>query len=179
AFTFRLTRPGNIRMDPALGGGALMDVGCYCVNVSRTMAGGEPVTAQARANWAPTGVDAELTGVLVFEHGVTAHFDCALTMERSEFYEVAGTEAWVRVADAFLPGTGEATIHEQRGRAAERIHRVPGADEYRIMVERFAESVLNDTPVPHPAEEAARNMRAIEALYRSAREGGVPVAVEG
>jgi xylose dehydrogenase (NAD/NADP) len=178
AFSFRLTRPGNIRMDPALGGGALMDVGCYCVNVSRTMVGGEPVAAQARANWAPSGVDAELTGVLIFEDGITAHFDCALTMERSEFYEVAGTEAWVRVGDAFLPGTGESTIREQHGRGRQEIHSVPGADEYRIMVERFAESALNDTPVPYPAEEAARNMRAIEALYRSARAGGAPVTVE-
>ncbi|MCG6958224.1 MAG: Gfo/Idh/MocA family oxidoreductase, partial [Gemmatimonadetes bacterium] len=56
AFTFRLTRPGNIRMDPDLGGGALMDVGCYCVNVSRTVVGGEPVAAQARAHWAASGV---------------------------------------------------------------------------------------------------------------------------
>jgi xylose dehydrogenase (NAD/NADP) len=178
AFTFRLTRPGNIRMDPDLGGGALMDVGCYCVNVSRTVVGGEPVAAQARAHWAASGVDAELTGILLFEDGVTAHFDCSLTMERSEFFEVAGTEAWIRVADAFLPGTGETTIHEQRGRGKEETHTVPGADEYRTMVERFAESALNDTPVPYPAEEAARNMRAIEALYRSARAGGVPVTVE-
>lgn len=179
AFTFRLTKPGNIRMDPALGGGALMDVGCYCVNVSRTMVGAEPVEAQAWATWASSGVDAELTGVLLFDNGVTAHFDCALTMERAEFYEVAGTDGLLRVPSAFLPGADDAPIHEQRGREGEHTHSVPGADEYRIMVERFAESALQDTPVPYPAGEAAANMLAIEALYRSAREGGTPVAVRG
>ena len=136
------------------------------------------MTARAWANWAHSGVDAELTGALLFESGVTAHFDCALTMERSEFYELAGTEASLRVPAAFLPGTGETTIHEQRGRGQDQVHVLPGADEYRIMVERFADSALNDAPVPYPAEEAGRNMRAIEALYRSARAGGMPVTVE-
>jgi D-xylose 1-dehydrogenase (NADP+, D-xylono-1,5-lactone-forming) len=179
AFTFRLTRPDNIRLDAALGGGALMDVGCYCVNVTRTMAGAEPVEAQAWATWGPTGVDVELTGALRFETGLTAHFDCALTMERSEFYEVAGTDAWVRVPSAFLPGTADAPIEERRGRAEAIAHVVPGVDEYRVMVEEFADSVLHDRAVAYPAEEAARNMLVIEALYGSAHAGGAPVRVAG
>ena len=84
SFTFRLTRPDNIRMDPELGGGALMAVGCYCVNMARTVAGAEPLEVQARASWAEAGVDAELTGMMWFADGVMAHFDCALTQERCE-----------------------------------------------------------------------------------------------
>jgi predicted dehydrogenase len=53
AFTFRLTNPDNIRLNPELGGGALMDVGCYCVNVSRTVAGQEPMEVQALVTWVP------------------------------------------------------------------------------------------------------------------------------
>lgn len=171
-FTFRLTRPGNIRMDAGLGGGALMDVGCYCVNVSRTMAGAEPVAVQARANWAPSGVDAELTGILHFAEGLLAHFDCALTVERSEAYEVAGEEGLLRVPSAFLPGTADAVIEEHRGRGERTDHVVPGADEYRLMVEHFAECVATGAPPRWGAAEAALNMRVIEALYRSARTGG-------
>jgi xylose dehydrogenase (NAD/NADP) len=178
AFTFRLARRDDIRLDAALGGGALMDVGCYCVNVSRTVVGAEPVEAQAVATWTPSGVDAELTGVLRFEDGAVAHFDCALTTARRELFEVAGTEGWLGVPSAFLPGTGDAHIHEHRGRHAESVHTVPGADEYRIMVERFALSVLDDGPVPYPPEDAARNMRVIEALYRSARASGAPRPVQ-
>jgi predicted dehydrogenase len=77
AFTFRLSRPDNIRFDPALGGGALMDVGCYCVNVSRTLAAAEPVEVQAWANWGATGVEADRS--LRFASGLHAHFDCSLS----------------------------------------------------------------------------------------------------
>jgi predicted dehydrogenase len=175
SFTFRLTRPDNIRLDPELGGGALMDVGCYCVNVSRTMAGAEPVEVQATANWTDRGVDEELAGTLRFPGDVLAVFDCSLTMERCEFYEVAGTDGHLRIESSFLPGTGDAPILHHRGREGVSTELVPGADEYQVMVEHFADCVLNDRPLRYPAEEAALNMKTIEALYRSARAGGAPV----
>jgi len=177
SFTFRLTRPENIRWSPELGGGALMDVGCYCVNVSRTMAEAEPVEVQATANWTDRGVDRELAGTLRFESGVIAHFDCALTLERNEAYELAGTDGLLRVPAAFLPGTDDAAIHHERGRAGTETEIVAGVDEYRLMVEHFADAVLHDRPFRYPVEEAALNMRVIEALYRSARQGGAPVSI--
>ena len=176
-FTFRLTKPDNIRWSAELGGGALMDVGCYCVNVSRTMAGAEPVEAQAFADWADSGVDRRLAGVLRFEHGVMAQFDCSLSAERREWYELAGTEGSLTVPAAFLPGTDDTVIHERHGRRDPIEHVVPGEDEYRLMVEHFAEVVLGRERLRYSATEAARNMRAIEALYASARAGGRPVEV--
>jgi predicted dehydrogenase len=178
AFTFRLTRPGNIRLDATLGGGALMDVGCYCVNVSRTMAGSEPVEVQAWASWAPTGVDSELSGALRFDGGLVAHFDCALDLERREVYEVAGTDASITVDTGFLPGPGNVTIVEHRGRGQEVRHEIKGADEYILMVEHFADCALNDRPLRYDAAEAGANAAVLEALYRSARSGGQPVAVD-
>ncbi len=172
AFTFRLTKPDNIRLQPELGGGALMDVGCYCVNVSRTVAGSEPLEVQALAEWGASGVDTQMAGTMRFADGLLAQFDCALTLERREFYEIAGTEGHLRVPAAFLPGTGEAQIHQHRGRDDRETHTVEGIDEYRLMVEHFAECVLDDLPLRYDAAEAARNMRVIEALYRSARNGG-------
>lgn len=177
SFTFKLTRPDNIRWDPELGGGALMDVGCYCVNVSRTIAGAEPVEAQAFAKWSDRGVDSELVGTLRFPDDVVAHFDCALTMERNEVFEAAGTDGVISVPSAFLPGTDDAPIHLDRGREGRSTDVVPGVDEYRLMVEHFADAVLTDEPFRYPATEAAANMRVIEALYRSARNGGRPEAV--
>lgn len=186
AFTFKLTRPDNIRLNRELGGGSLMDVGCYCVNVSRTLAGTEPVAVQATARWtegfmdggAGTAVDDEMTGILHFPRGVTAHFDCALTMERCEFAEAAGTEGVLRMESAFLPGTGDVVLREERGRGDPLTHGIPGADEYRLMVEHFADCVLYDRPVRYSALEAAANMRVITALYRSAAKGGAVVEVD-
>lgn len=177
AFTFRLVKPGNIRMDPALGGGALMDVGCYCVNVSRTVAGAEPVEVRADAVRAETGVDRRLAGTLVFEGGLIAQFDCALDLERRELCEVAGPEGCLIMPGAFLPGTDDVPIIEARGRAGETVHTVGGADEYVRMVEHFAECAIHGRPPRYGADEAARNMRVIEALYRSARSGGRPVEI--
>jgi len=174
AFTFRLTNPDNIRLRPELGGGSLMDVGCYCVNVSRTLAGAEPVEAQAYASWGSTGVDEQMAGTLRFADGLLAQFDCALTLERREFYQVAGPKGHIEVPSAFLPGTGDTTIYEHHGRRGTTAHAIPGLDEYQAMVEHFADCVLRGEPVRYPPAEAAANMRAIEALYRSARHGGRP-----
>ena len=175
SFTFRLTNPGNIRLSAELGGGSLMDVGCYCVNVMRTMMGLEPVEVHATANWAESGVDEELVGVLRFADGAMGHFDCSLTTERREFYEASGTDGTLVVDDAFLPGTGPVEIVEDRGRREGAVHTVSGVDEYRLMVGHFADCILHDRPVRYPAAEAARNMAVIEALYASARAGGVGV----
>jgi len=166
AFTFRVTKPDNIRLRPDLGGGALMDVGCYCVNISRTVVGLEPVEVQAFAQSGSSGVDEQMAGTLRFPNGVLAQFDCALTMERREEYEVAGTDAYLRVPAAFLPGIGDTVIYEHRGRGDVIEHRVAGVDEYRLMVEHFADCVLNDRPLRYTAAEAAQNMRVIESLYR-------------
>jgi xylose dehydrogenase (NAD/NADP) len=172
AFTFRLTRPDNIRLKPELGGGSLMDVGCYCVNISRTAAGAEPVEVQALARWGRSGVDEQMVGTLRFANGLLAQFDCALTLERREVYELAGTEALLSVPAAFLPGEEDAAIQETRSRGSQEQHETHGVDEYRLMAEHFADCILHDRPPRYPASEAAANMRVIEALYRSAREDG-------
>jgi predicted dehydrogenase len=177
AFTFRLTRPDNIRLQPELGGGALMDVGCYCVNISRTVVGSEPVEVQAFAHWTASRVDEQLLGTLRFENGVMAQFDCALNLERREIVEIVGTQGRLDVPAAFLPGTSDARILETHGREEPIVHTVPGEDQYRVMVEHFADCALHDRPLRYPAAEAAANMRVIEALYESARRSGTPVPV--
>ena len=177
AFTFRLNNADNVRLRPEMGGGSLMDVGCYCVNVSRTIAGAEPVAVQAVAHQGPSGVDEQMVGTLRFEDGLLAQFDSALNMVRRESCLVAGTDAYLTVPSAFLPGTDDVVIQEHGGRDGTTEHTVAGVDEYRLMVEHFADCVLNDRAVRYSAEEAALNMTVIAALYESARRGGEIVEV--
>jgi len=177
AFTFRLTQPDNIRLDPGLGGGALMDVGCYCVNLARTVTGEEPVEVQAHARWTPSGVDGGLTGSLLFPGGTVAQFDCALDMERRESALICGTDGWLEIPNTFLPGTRAVPIVDVRGRGERIVHEVEGADEYRRMVDHFATCVRSDETPRYDAREAGRNLRVIEALYRSARSAGRPEVV--
>jgi predicted dehydrogenase len=177
SFSFRLRSVDDIRMKPELGGGSLMDVGCYCVNVSRTLAGSEPVEVHAYASWSNAGVDEQMAGTLRFADGLLAQFDCGLSLERREIYQAAGPEGHLDVPSAFLPGTADTTIAEHHGREVVKEHTVSGTDEYRLMVEHFADCVLNDRRVRYQPAEAAANMRVIEALYRSARNEGRPEAV--
>lgn len=176
-FTFRLTRPDNIRLDPEMGGGALLDVGCYCVNVSRSVAGHEPVEVQAWSRTTDRGVDAQLSGMLRFDNGLVAHFDCALDMERRELYEIGGSDASVTVDWGFAPGKVATAMIERRANREEARHEFGVVDQYRIMVEHFADCALNNRPLRYDAREAAANMAVIEALVASARDSGAVVAV--
>ncbi len=178
AFTFRLTRPGNIRLRADLGGGALMDVGCYCVDISRRLAGALPVEAQAWATIGGTGVDTQLAGTLRFASGLVAQFDCALDIERREFVEVVGTDGVLLADQIFVSGSGPVEIVERRGRGAEVRHPFAGEDPYQRMTEHFADAVLADEPVRYGIADAAGTLAIIEALKRSLAEGGRPVPVE-
>jgi D-xylose 1-dehydrogenase (NADP+, D-xylono-1,5-lactone-forming) len=175
AFTYRLTRLNNIRLRPDLGGGSLLDVGCYCVNISRTLAGAEPVEVQAYARWSQSGVDEQMSGTLRFSDGLVAQFNCALFMERNEVYEVAGTDGYLIIEAAFLPGKGDVTINEYRSKGEREQHNIKGANEYQLMVEEFADCIQQNRLPRYTASEAVLNMRVIEALFQSALLEGKPV----
>jgi len=176
SFTFRVTSPANIRLQPDLGGGSLMDVGCYCVNVARTLFDAEPIEVQAYAIWAASGVDEQIIASLCFGGDRWAQFDCALTLARRETYQVVGADGVIDVPVAFLPGASDTQIHIRDVQGA-RVETIAGADEYQLMVEHFADCVRGPVTPRYPAAEAAANMRAIAALYRSARNGGRPEPV--
>ena len=178
AFTFKLVRPDNIRFFPELGGGCLYDLGCYCVDASRLLAGSEPVEAQAFAQWNDKGVDTELTGTLRFESGAIAHFDCSFMMERREFVEAAGVDgAIASPSGTFVNSTDEAEVIEYRGREPQIVHSVPGDNHYKLMVEHFADVVRGAVTLRYGIAESIGNLNAIEALYESARASGKPVPV--
>jgi predicted dehydrogenase len=165
AFTFRVRDTGNIRFDPALGGGALYDVGCYCINIIRTLSGEEPDQVTAQAHWSG-GVDDILVGTLHLG-GVLAHFDCALTLPRREFIELVGTEGVLEATSPFVVGHDSVTITERHEGQEDTNHTVPGADEYQLMAEHFADCVLHDKSLRYPISDATHNMKAIDALYKA------------
>ncbi len=175
AFTFIASAPrANIRFRPDLGGGALYDVGCYTVNVSR-MALGEPEEVFASGTIGASGVDEQVAAVLRFRGGRAALIDCGLTLPRREEYEIVGTEGRVTVPAAFLPGTADAEMVVVRG-ADRRVITVPGADEYQQMIEHFGNVVMGRSRATLSPEDATANVRALEALLASVRSAA-PQAV--
>ncbi len=176
AFTFRLRNQDNIRYDPAMGGGALMDVGCYCVNISRLMAGREPLSVQARASWAKSGVDEQLTAILDFGAGLTAHFDCALNLARRERCIVAGTEGYLSLPMVFLPGEDPTQLDLVKGRRTDQIQTFDSVNEYQLIAEDFMRSIQGEAPA-FPITDSTANLRVIQALLESARQDGQPVKI--
>ncbi len=169
SFTFAVQQPANIRLRADLGGGALYDVGCYTINVSRMLLG-EPEEVTAFGQIGESGVDELVGGVLRFDGGRVAVIDCGLRISRRQEYEVVGTQGRLTVPAAFLPGTADAEIHLVRGTESS-VLTVPGVDEYQCMVEQFGDAVLSDSPPGLSPDDAVGTVRVIEALHASLGSG--------
>ena len=171
-FTFTLV-DDPARLDPLLAGGALMDVGCYCISGSRLVAG-EPLVASAQQVVGPTGVDLRLAGTLVFPGEVLAQIDCAYDLPHRQGLEIVGSEGTLRVAtpwSAEQPG-----ILVERDGATEWFE-IGIADRYRLQSDNFNRAVRGLEPPLLGRADALGQARTIDALYRSA-ETGQPVKVE-
>jgi len=171
SFTFPVRSEDNIRLSKVLAGGALMDVGCYCINIMRFITGEEPIAGGAFAQFgATTDVDEFITGILRFPSGVLGHLDASLRTAFSNTYEIRGTTGRIHVPMAFVPRADQTTyIHYWQGNDYQALE-VPPVDQYQLMVEDFADALLNSRPPRYLPEDAVANMRAIDLLLRSARE---------
>lgn len=170
AFTFALRDENNIRLSKELEGGSLMDVGCYCVNAMRHMTGEEPETGQAVAHFGEqTGVDEWLAGTLKFPSNITGHFDSGLRSQRTHMYDIRGSAGRILVEQAFtVPDDQPSTIRYWHGDAYDEIE-IPATNHYRLMVEDFADALINNRPPRFDPQDAVENMRVIDMLLASAR----------
>jgi xylose dehydrogenase (NAD/NADP) len=172
AFSFFGTdRVGDVRLQQALDGGGLMDVGCYCVSAMRLLAG-EPERVSGRQVSGGDGVDVRFTGTLSFPGGVLGVFDCGLDMAGRSQLEVVGD-----AGSLFLPDPWhslEPRIELRRPDATEVIE-IPHKDPYACELEDFAAAVRGERPHPFGREDAVGQARTIAALYRSAEFGAEAV----
>ena len=164
AFSFPLTDLGNVRLRHDLDGGALMDVGCYCVSASRLLAG-EPEYAQGQQVAARGGVDVRFAGTLRFAGEVLAHFDCGFDLpDRSEL-EAVGSDGSLVVSDPWhcrAPG-----IELRRDGESQRIE-VEEADSYRLELENLSDAIRGDAEPLLGREDAVGQARALAVLYEAA-----------
>jgi predicted dehydrogenase len=173
-FSYHLDDPTNIRNIAAYGGGALMDIGCYCVNLSRLLFGGEPTDVAAAIVRDPSsGVDILASGTMAFEGGL-ASFSVATQAEPDQRVHIYGTEGRITIDIPFnIPPEQSTRIHLTTGRRApeayqtETIELAP-ADPYACEADAFAAAILAGEPAPVPMADAIANMRVIERLLASA-----------
>lgn len=169
-FTFPLESAANIRMDRALGGGALWDVGSYPVTYAQLIAGHEPKLVVGSAHWHPAGVDDEFMGMLRFDPGgMTANIYAGFRAAYRTWLEVIGSDASLTVPNPFRPGPLE-TLELERHGVLEQIA-VAGSPEIFVReIEDFEASVLDGVPQVVSLAESRRTAATLQALYASARE---------
>ncbi|MCK9896455.1 Gfo/Idh/MocA family protein [Frankia sp. AgB32] len=174
-FHLPLPSRGNIRYDLALGGGALMDAGCYPVHLVRTLAratgdDGAPTVVSARARErGGSGIDEVMTARLSFPGGMSGEISCGMHRLPRGFptARIIGTRGEIRVRNFVVPQAGcRLTV-----RAGGKRRRIPVArrpSTYACQLTAFAGAVLRGEPVPTDAADAVASMRVIDACYRAA-----------
>ena len=171
AFGFSLAEErgtADTRFDPALDGGALMDVGSYCVNALRLF-GGEPVRARGEQVVGPSGVDVVFTGALSFADELVGHFDCGFVVPRRAGLELVGGAGSIFVPDPF--SIAETGLELRRGGAEPEQIPIQPVNHYRLELENVSAAIRGEGQLLLGREDAVGQARTIDALYRSASAG--------
>jgi predicted dehydrogenase len=166
---FRLDDPADVRMRRDLAGGAFLDAGCYTVSIARLLAG-EPESVAAEQVLGETGVDVAFAASLRFPGGVLGQLGASFLVPLRRELEVLGSEGSLRSRDPFRPNRDGALVLERDAETAERIEPAPD-DPYRLQLENFADAVAERADPLVGRKETIAQARALEAAYRSAREG--------
>ncbi len=170
-FTFRFSDPRDYRFSPEMGGGALMDVGVYCITAARLMLDAEPVSAAARVvEDEVTGVDVTEAVLLDFPGERMATFVSSFALDSHASIEVLGTEGVLTLHEPWVPGERALPILVRRDGREERIP-APAADHYRLMVEHFGDAVLGRVPLSYLPEDAVATLRVVEMIGKAKGQG--------
>jgi predicted dehydrogenase len=176
-FAYYLDDPANVRNQVDIGGGGLFDVGCYAVNTARFLFDAEPLRAVALMERDPVfGTDRLTSGLLAFSQGRQLAFTCSTQLALTQKITVLGTRGRLEIPIPFNAPTDQPTVlvlddgRDLAGGGREEILIEP-ADQYREQADAFAQVVLSGTPLVAGLEDAIANMKAIDALFRSAVSG--------
>ena len=173
---------GDIRRDRALGGGAYLDLGCYCVSASRLF-GGNPRRLYAETVRDAGGVDLRLAATMRLENDVLAQFDVGLDLPRRDELELIGSEGTIVISDPWLCRAD--TIELRRDGRCEQLPVDPEGtyalahddyDVYRIELDAVSGTIAVGTGLPYGREDAIQQARVLQALISSA-EVTAPVSL--
>ncbi len=170
-FSYYNADPDNIRNVAEMGGGGLMDIGCYSISLARFIFDAEPERACGMMEYDPQfDVDRLTSGMLDFGRG-TATFTCSTQLAPYQQVNIFGTEGRIEIEVPFnAPPDRPCRMWHQHGGETDEIV-LKARNQYTIQGDLFSLAVLNDTDVPTPLDDAVANMEVIEALDHSARTG--------
>ena len=170
-FSYYNVDPGDVRNIAEIGGGGLMDIGCYCISLSRFIFGHEPQRVFGIMEYDPQFKTDRLTsGILDFVEG-TSTFTCSTQLAPYQRVNIFGTEGCIEIEIPFnAPVNKPCKIIFQHGYETNEIS-LDIYNQYTIQGDSFSRAVLEDSEVPTPLVDAVANMKVLEALIRSTKKG--------
>lgn len=163
---FTYQRPDSsedIRYQPELGGGGLLDVGCYCINFMRAIAGAEPERMHIQTHQHPTGVDDVAVGTLSFPDGTLGVFSCGMTVQADRTTTVAGSDGYLQIDTPWFSGGSYQVI-----RTDETEDRQVGQSEmlYALQADHFADVIAGNAAPLISRQDSLGNVRVLETLLQ-------------
>lgn len=171
SFTFPLENPDDFRLVPGMGGGALYDLGCYCVNFQRLMLGREPIAVQARYHEGGSGVDLQMLATLDYGDQIYGTFEVAFNAIRQQYARIVGTDGIMSLDLPFNQGNKGVSILIESGDDHKRIN-YRNENTYQNLIEHFYQVTVRKEKPFYPLADSVKNMVVIDALFQSAIEDG-------
>jgi predicted dehydrogenase len=169
AFTFTISREGDIRLKKETGGGSIWDVGCYPISFTRMIVGAKPVEVFGWQVTGQGGVDESFFGQMRFEGGIHAQFDSGLRSPFRTMIEIVGTEASLNIPSPFKPGKATEIVLSRGDK--QEIIKIKSGELYLGEVEDMCDAVTQNKPPRISHEDSRGNIATILALVESAKTG--------
>jgi predicted dehydrogenase len=168
-FSYFLLDPHNIRNRADIGGGGLMDIGCYNISLSRFIFGKEPQRVVGIVEYDPKlKTDRLASGIMDFGNG-TATWTCSTQLTPYQRVNIYGTDGRIEIQIPFNAPPDRPCImwYETKGKIQEI--KVPTTDQYTVQGELMSLAILKNLDVPTPLTDGVNNMKIIEAIVKSGR----------
>jgi len=170
AFTYHNVDANNIRNMADIGGGGLMDIGCYCISFSRFIFGEEPTSAVGLLDFDPIlKTDRIASGLLQYGDGKSSNFTCSTQLMPYQRCLILGTEGSIEIEIPVNAPEDRPTRITYANKQGSEIINFDMADQYELQADAFAKSIISNLPVPTPLEDAVGNMKVIDAIFHSGK----------
>jgi len=168
-FTYHNVNPDDIRNKAGMGGGGLLDVGCYCISASRYIFDEEPLKVMGEVDMDPDfNIDRLASGILTFSKG-TSVFTCSTQANRNQSFIILGTKARIEMDNPFNPYTNATSVYlRNKGELLEK--KTVQDDHYTLQGDAFSRSIINNESVPTPLTDAIANLKVIDAVFESSKK---------
>jgi predicted dehydrogenase len=176
SFSYMNTDPANVRNQAGIGGGGLYDIGCYPIVTARFLFGAEPVRVASQIEYDPNfGTDRLASVLLQFPTG-QALFYCSTQLVPYQRMQILGTGGRIEIEIPFnAPPDRPCRIFvddgSQLGDGSARPETFEVVDQYTLQGDLFARAIREGTALPFPLEDAVKNMRVLDAVFRAGKTG--------